>query len=44
VDEKLKNSVSVEFQCFSKDFYVIGIKHLTQRWKKYVDNGDFVKK
>jgi histone-lysine N-methyltransferase SETMAR len=44
-NNELKHSMHEELQCFSKELYATGIQHLTQRWKKCVDNeGDFVEK
>ena len=35
--------VCEELRCITKEFYVTGIQHLMQRWKKCIDNeGDLV--
>jgi len=44
-DDELQHSLREELRRFNKEFYVIGIQRLTQRWKNYVDNEeDFVEK
>jgi histone-lysine N-methyltransferase SETMAR len=43
-DDELKYGVHEDLRRFSKEFDATGIQCLTQRWKKCVDNGDFVEK
>jgi hypothetical protein len=42
-DNEMKYSVREQRRRFSKECYVTGIQRPTRRWKKCVDNGDFVK-
>jgi histone-lysine N-methyltransferase SETMAR len=37
-DDELKHSVREELRRFSIEYYATGIKRLTKRWKKCVDN------
>jgi hypothetical protein len=44
-DGELKYSICEEQRHFNSEFYTTGIQRLTQRPKKFIDNGgDFVEK